>query len=252
MHPPVEFDVPLDALNRAARCIRAADRLVVLTGAGVSAESGLSTFRGPDGLWEGQRPEDVATPEAFARDPAMVWRFYNARRAALARVEPNPGHRALVDLEQRFAERFTLITQNVDALHRVAGNRRLLEIHGNLTRVRCTGCGQITERGTEPLPDLPRCDTCRQLLRPDVVWFHEMLPQHIWRAAEEAVCYCACFLVVGTSAIVYPAAGLVQLAKDYDAHVIEINLNPTQASSLADVRLFGPSGTILPELIKRL
>src|SRR5262249_37788604 len=162
-------------------------RVAALTGAGVSAESGVNTFRGAGGLWEGHRVEEVATPGAFARDPALVWKFYNARRANLRAVRPNPGHAALADLERRLGDRFTL---SVDGLPRAAGSRRVVEIHGTLARVRCTGCGTVEDRGFEPLPDLPHCGGCGALLRPDVVWFHEMLPEGAWGAAAEAAGAC--------------------------------------------------------------
>jgi NAD-dependent deacetylase len=167
MHPPVDDNDLAASLARAADGLRRAGRVAVLTGAGVSAESGVPTFRGAGGLWEGRRVEEVATPHAFRRDPALVWRFYNARRAALRAVRPNPGHHALAALEERWGERFTLITQNVDGLHRAAGSRRVLELHGNLARVRCSRCGHVEDRGGEELPDLPRCGECGQLLRPD-------------------------------------------------------------------------------------
>jgi NAD-dependent deacetylase len=249
MHPSVdEFE---EALARAARYLRGAQQVAVLTGAGISAESGLATFRGAGGLWEGQRVEDVATPYAFERDPALVWRFYNARRANLKTVEPNPGHHALVQLEQRLGERFTLITQNVDGLHARAGSRCVLELHGNLARVRCTGCERIADRGGETLADLPRCE-CGSLLRPDIVWFHEMLPPGVWEEAERAARVCQCFLVVGTSAVVYPAAGLIDIARDHGAWVIEVNVERTSASTHADVGLYGPSGQVLPRLVDQL
>ena len=242
-----------DILDEAAAILRSAERVAVMTGAGISAESGLATFRGAGGLWEGHAVEEVATPAAFRRDPGLVWRFYNARRASLATVSPNPGHHALVALEDRLGQdRFTLITQNVDGLHRSAGSKQVLELHGSLLRVRCVGCGRIEQRGTEQLPDLPQCQSCNELLRPDVVWFHEALPEGIWQEAESAARTCECFLVIGTSAIVYPAAGLIYLARDRGARVIEINIAATEASGDVDVSLRGPSGTILPELIKRM
>jgi NAD-dependent deacetylase len=240
------------SLELAARLLRPAARVAVLTGAGISAESGLATFRGAGGLWEGHRIEDVATPRAFERDPTLVWRFYNLRRANLATVKPNPGHLALVELENRLAGRFALVTQNVDGLHQCAGSRNVLEIHGALRRVRCVGCEQVTDRGTEALADLPFCESCGQMLRPDVVWFEEMLPPDIWQRAAEAAATCDCFLVVGTSAIVYPAAGLIEAAKMAGAKVIEVNVEKSAASDHVDVHLLGPSGTMLPELIKRL
>jgi NAD-dependent deacetylase len=252
MHHPVgsnDFD---EALERAACLVRAARQVAVLTGAGISAESGLATFRGAGGLWEGHRVEDVATPRAFAGDPGLVWRFYNLRRANLAKVQPNPGHHALVDLEKRFADGFTLITQNVDGLHQSAGSKNVLEIHGALRRVRCTGCARIEDRGVQALPDLPKCRECGALLRPDVVWFEEMLPAKVWAGAELAVQHCQCLLVVGTSAVVYPAAGLIDTAQGCHAKVIEVNPTATAATSSVDIALQGPSGKILPDLLKRL
>lgn len=237
-------------LRRAAAFLRGAERVAAMTGAGASAESGLATFRGAGGLWEGHRVEEVATPFAFQRDPALVWRFYNARRANLRTVQPNPGHHALVALEKRLGpERFTLVTQNVDNLHRQAGSQRVLELHGNLTRVRCTVCPSKEDRGIEPLGDLPKC-TCGALLRPDIVWFHETLPEDVWIAAAEAVAQCDCFLVIGTSAVVYPAAGLIIAARAAGAKVIEINLEETEASGRVDVGLYGKSGEILPRLVE--
>jgi NAD-dependent deacetylase len=239
------------ALSEAARALRAADRLCVLTGAGVSAESGVNTFRGPGGLWEGQRAEDIATPGAFARDPRFVWRFYNARRTALRAIRPNPGHEALVALERRWTPaRFTLVTQNVDGLHRAAGSEAVVELHGNIRRVRCTECALIEDRGFEPLDELPKCKECDALLRPDVVWFHEALPAAAWRAADAALANCGCLLVVGTSAVVYPAAGLIDSALELGKPVIEVN--PEPAASGPVIRLSGPSGQILPRLVGML
>jgi NAD-dependent deacetylase len=240
------------ALDRAVAILRGAERVAALTGAGISAESGLSTFRGADGLWEGHRIEEVATPQAFRRDPALVWRFYNQRRAALRTVEPNPGHHALTQMQRRWGDRFTLITQNVDGLHRVACCDDLLELHGCLTRVRCTRCAFLGDCGIEPLDELPHCSECGHLLRPDIVWFGEMLPPGVWERAELAAVRCDCFLVVGTSAIVYPAAGLIDVARRSGAKVIEVNLTQTAASDLADVGLYGPSGQILPRLVQVL
>jgi NAD-dependent deacetylase len=236
-------------LRQVADWIKSAQSVAVLTGAGVSAESGVATFRDAGGLWEGHRVEEVATPMAFQRDPLLVWRFYNARRANLKSVKPNPGHHALAQLEQRLgSDRFTLVTQNVDGLHRTAGNRNVLEIHGSIARVRCTGCGEkrVTD---ETLADLPRCGSCQELLRPDIVWFHEMLPEDVWEKAMIAVYECSLFLVVGTSAVVYPAAGLIDVAKANKVPVVEINLNATAASERVDVSLFGPSGEVLPRLL---
>src|SRR5262245_16380651 len=236
MHPPIDVEPNEQDIQRSADTLRGADRVAVLTGAGVSAESGVPTFRGAGGLWEGHRVEDVATPEAFGRDPGMVWRFYNLRRAELWTVRPNPGHLALAALEQRWGpERFTLCTQNIDGLHRAAGSRRVLELHGNLTRVRCTECAYIAGRPGETLEELPHCGACQALLRPDIVWFHEMLPQAVWLEACAGVEGCNCFLVVGTTAVVYPAAGLVDLARAVAARVIEINPEASAISDRVDV-----------------
>jgi NAD-dependent deacetylase len=242
-----------DALVKAVALLQHAQRVAVLTGAGVSAESGVPTFRGSDGLWEGHRIDEVATPMAFRDDPRLVWRFYNLRRANLRTVQPNAGHLALAELERRFAgDHFTLITQNVDGLHRRAGSQRVLELHGNLARTRCTQCHQIEDRGLDELGELPHCPKCNGLLRPDIVWFHEALPDGIWEEAALMTSLCDVFLVVGTSAVVYPAAGLIVAAKRSGAKVIEVNLAETDASYHADVRLAGPSGVLLPKMVEKM
>ena len=242
------------ALDLAAAALQRANRVCVLTGAGVSAESGVPTFRASDGLWEGHRIEDVATPTGFQRDPGLVWKFYNARRANVKTVLPNPGHHALVQMEQRWGKRFALVTQNVDGLHRVAGTKNLLEIHGSLYRTRCTKCREVVDRGLEVLAALPMCH-CGAMLRPDIVWFHEALPDDIWEAAQAAASECDVLLVVGTSAVVHPAASLIPIAKksnDPGAVVIEINLTRTEASEHADIGVYVSSGQVLPRLVERL
>jgi NAD-dependent deacetylase len=246
------------ALDRAAELLRPARSVAVLTGAGVSAESGVPTFRASDGLWEGHRIEDVATPFAFQRNPRLVWQFYNARRANVTAVKPNPGHYALAKLEARWGENFALATQNVDGLHRAAGSRNVLEVHGSLYRTRCTGCAEVADRGLEPLGELPECPVCSALLRPDIVWFHDPLPEDVWEAAALAAHRADVLLVVGTSAVVYPAAGLIPITRGVGGtrpvpgKVIEFNLTPTEASRLADVGVYGPSGQTLPRLCERL
>lgn len=224
--------------------------LVILTGAGISAESGLPTFRGAGGLWEGHRVEDVATPEAFARDPELVLRFYDARRQALARVAPNPAHFALARLEAAWQGPFLLITQNVDDLHERAGSRKLLHMHGELVRVRCVRCG-LNERLEGPLAGraCPRCGA-RPGLRPDVVWFGE-IPYGL-DEIEAALARCALFVAIGTSGEVYPAAGFVDEARAHGAHTIELNLEPSRISPRFAEHRFGPASRIVPAWVEEL
>jgi NAD-dependent deacetylase len=244
------------ALDEAAEWLKQSERVCVLTGAGVSAESGVPTFRASDGLWEGHRIEDVASPYGWERNPATVWKFYNARRENVATVKPNPGHHALVELEKRWGDRFCLVTQNVDGLHLIAGSKNVLEIHGSLRQTRCLGCELVIDRGLEPLGDAPECPICHDRLRPHIVWFGEGLPDDVWGAARLAARDCDVFLVVGTSAVVHPAASLIPISKSpskaVPAKVIEVNLTPTDASVYADVGLYGPSGVVLPKLVERL
>ena len=222
--------------------------IAVLTGAGVSAESGIPTFRGQGGLWKQYRPEDLATPQAFARDPKLVWEWYDWRRGLIARAAPNPGHVALAEIERR-ARKFTLITQNVDDLHERGGSRNVLHVHGSIWTVRCLDCHTETTDMRVPLTDLPPRCQCGGLLRPGVVWFGEALPPRVWASAERAAREADLFLVIGTSAVVYPAAGLAQIAKASGARVVEINLAATPLSGEIDESLEGPSGELLPQLI---
>jgi len=221
--------------------------VAVLTGAGISAESGIPTFRGAGGLWRQYRAEDLATPEAFARDPRLVWEWYDWRRGLIAAAQPNAGHVALAELERR-ARHFTLITQNVDGLHDRAGSRNILKLHGDIWTVRCLGCGREQRDERVPLPELPPRCGCGALLRPGVVWFGEMLPPGVWEAAEAAARKAGVFLVVGTSAVVYPAAGLAWTAKAAGAKVIEVNLEETPFSAHTDCSLRGRAGDLLPRL----
>lgn len=235
-------------LGAAVARLRAATRVVALTGAGVSAESGVPTFRGADGLWGRFRAEDLATPEAFTRDPRLVWEWYEWRRQRVAAVRPNPAHVALAALEARVPE-FLLITQNVDGLHAMAGSRRMLELHGSLWRVRCIGCGERREDRRVPLPGKPPRCACGALLRPDIVWFGEALDPGIVERAHEASLRAEVALVIGTSSLVYPAASLPQLARAAGAFVIEVNPEQTSLSRLADVWLRGRAAEIVPALL---
>lgn len=235
-------------MERTRQWIASARSIAVLTGAGISAESGIPTFRGPGGLWRNFRPEDLATPEAFERDPKMVWEWYDWRRGVIAQAQPNAGHLALANLEQR-ARQFTLITQNVDGLHDRAGSRNILKVHGDIWTVRCTACGRerVDHRPSiEMLP--PQCE-CGGIERPGVVWFGEALAPQVWSRAEAAARSADLFFVIGTAAVVYPAAGLVELAKSAGAKVVEINIAETPVSGLVDASLRGPAAEILPELL---
>jgi NAD-dependent deacetylase len=228
--------------------LRNASSVAVLTGAGVSAESGVPTFRGGNGLWRQYRSEDLATPGAFARDPKLVWEWYDWRRSLIAQAKPNPGHYALAEAESR-SRNFTLITQNVDGLHELAGSRNVLRVHGSIWKLRCIECQREREDRRSPLPELPpRCD-CGGMLRPGVVWFGEALPAQVWQAAEKAARSADLFLLIGTSAVVYPAAGLAAMAKSAGARVVEINIAETGLSDGIDEFLQGPSGELLPQLI---
>lgn len=236
-----------ESVIKAAAVLEGAERVVAFTGAGVSAESGVPTFRGAGGLWEGHPVEQVATPEAFAADPLMVWRFYEQRRINLASKRPNPAHEVLARWQTRFAS-FVLTTQNVDGLHEDAGSRGVLHLHGSIWRVRCLGCGGEREDRTAPFPAVPPRCSCGGLLRPAVVWFGEALPVDVLEASMAACERCDVLLVVGTSAVVYPAAGLVEVASWAGATVIEVNPQPSALASLAHVALRGPAGELLPRL----
>jgi NAD-dependent deacetylase len=222
--------------------------MVALTGAGISAESGIPTFRGAGGLWRKFRPEELATPQAFARDPKFIWEWYSWRRGLIAAVQPNAGHLALAALEQK-AARFTLVTQNVDGLHDRAGSRNILKVHGDIWMVRCLSCGHEARDERLEFPELPPRCSCGGMLRPGVVWFGEMLPVEVWNAAQREVSEADVMLVIGTSAVVYPAAALAPLAKSAGARIIEINPEITPISGTVDCSLRGRAAEILPKLV---
>ncbi len=232
--------------------LRAARSVCVLTGAGISAESGVPTFRGAEGLWKKFKPEELANFDAFISNPALVWEWYEYRRRLIHSVQPNPGHHALVELE-RLIEDFTLVTQNVDNLHRRAGSRRILELHGNIERSYCIACG-TPENGNQLDPGeiVPRCRACGGLMRPDVFWFGETLPEEIFQQAEAAADRADLFLCIGTSSIVYPAASLPLSAKRAGAFVVELNTEATDLSPRADVVLRSKSGALLPAFVQTL
>ena len=225
-------------------------KLAVLTGAGVSQESGLRTFRDAQtGLWAQYKPEDLASPQAFGRDPKLIWDWYAWRREAVKAVRPNAGHYALAEIEKRIPQ-FTLITQNVDGLHRMAGNLNVLELHGNIQRVRCSQCSAYIETWGDDSESVPQCSICGGLLRPDVVWFGESLPRDQLEAAVEAARSCDVFFSIGTSGVVRPAASLAHAARNRGAVVVEVNAETTPLTPKANYFLPGRSGEILPELVK--
>lgn len=207
----------------------------------------MPTFRGPEGLWRNYDPQTLATPEAFEADPVLVWEWYDWRRSIISRIKPNPAHYAIAEFEKRYPE-FTLITQNVDGLHILAGSTKLIELHGSIWTVKCTECGSSSENTEVPIKILPRC-TCGGLLRPGVVWFGESLPEDALFRAFEASSNASVMLVVGTSGVVQPAASLALRAKGAGAFVAEINPEETPLSASLDMRLQGPSGEILPKLL---
>jgi NAD-dependent deacetylase len=223
--------------------------ICVLTGSGISAESGVPTFRGTDGLWNKFRPEELANFDAFMRNPQLVWEWYNYRRQLMETVNPNPGHIALARMEEMVHD-FPLATQNVDDLHRRAGSKRVLELHGNIMQSLCIDCG--TKENQPDLSDankVPRCKSCGGLIRPAVVWFGETLPQNVFEEAKRAAQRCDLFLSVGTSALVYPAASLPVAAKQAGAYTVEINVERTEQSGMFDETLLGKAGEILPLVV---
>lgn len=285
-------------IEKATAILKQAASIFVLSGAGVSAESGVPTFRGANGLWKNYSATDLATPEAFQRDPELVWEWYHWRQSLISKAQPNPAHYAIVELERR-STKFLLLTQNVDNLHQRAGSQNVLELHGNIFRTRCTRCGTIAEpkrskssKGrhceegsdeaisravlkkdeiatpldklgarndnqqsrTAPkkqLNELPLC-TCGGVLRPDVVWFGEAIPQDIWQASIAFVSTADVALICGTSAVVWPAAAIPEIAHQGGAKTIEVNLEQTAVSTLVDVSLLGKAGEILPQIVEAL
>lgn len=235
-------------MEQAKTWIREAKSVVALTGAGVSAESGVPTFRGAGGLWRNYRPEALATPQAFTLDPRLVWEWYQWRRQCIAEAQPNPAHTALAELERRTPD-FWLVTQNVDGLHDRAGSRRILKVHGDIWVVRCQRCGAEERDERLSFEELPPKCRCGGLLRPGVVWFGEALPEDVWDQAVRAVRGCNVLLVVGTSAVVHPAASLIPMAKSGGARIVEVNLEETPYSASVDVTLRGKAGEILPQLL---
>jgi NAD-dependent deacetylase len=245
----MDFEISDELCER----FRTAERAVVFSGAGVSKESGLDTFRGAGGLWERMRPEELATPQAFRREPGKVWQWYGWRWDTASKAEPNPAHLALVEWESLFPD-FLLVTQNVDGLHRRAGTRSLLEVHGTILQARCERCGRTRDMGealAESRNEPPVC-SCTGRFRPAVVWFGENLDEEVLTRSYEAAAACDLFVSVGTSSTVYPAAGLIEVAHRADACFVEVNPEPTPFSELADLRIAAPAGEALPQLTEEI
>jgi len=238
---------------RAIEILKKSKSLFILTGAGISAESGIPTFRGSDGLWKNYSAIDLATPEAFEKNPELVWEWYHWRQKIILNAEPNPAHYSVVDLEKKFNQ-FLLLTQNVDNLHRRAGSQNVLELHGNIFRARCLSCGAIVGHEIKPggkIDNQPKC-ACGGLLRPDVVWFGESIPQDIWQQSLKFLSTADTAIISGTSGVVWPAAAIPEMAKRHKVKTIEINLEPTPISSIVDVSILGKAGEILPQIVSEI
>lgn len=220
-------------IRQAAELLAGASCVCVSSGAGMSVESGIPTFRGEDGLWSQVNVQEMATPEAFAKNPSKVWEWYRWRRESLAKIEPHAGHRLLAEWEERVDD-FVVVTQNIDGLHHAAGSKNVIELHGRMDMVRCAQC-DYRQQGLEDLGPDPHCPKCEGWLRPDVVWFGEMLPPGALEAAFAAARRCDVLILVGTSGVVQPAASLAEVARSSGGRIIEVNPNPTPLSSLADV-----------------
>jgi len=231
--------------------LQSANLVTVLTGAGISAESGVPTFRGKDGLWNKFRPEELATMEAFLKNPKLVWEWYEYRRKLISTVEPNQAHYALRDLE-KMVSKFSLITQNIDGLHQKAGSKNVIELHGNIKRNRCISCEKVYMNLEFEFKEIPPRCSCGGIIRPDVVWFGEMLPQEALNAAFKASQLCNVFISIGTSALVSPASQLPIIALKNNAYVVEINLEPTPISNIVCESIRGKAGEILPKLVNSI
>lgn len=230
--------------------LRTAKSVVFLSGAGISAESGIPTFRGKDGIWNKINPEELANFNAFIRNPQLVWEWYNYRKTIVHQSKPNAGHLAIVEMEKYFDD-VIVVTQNVDNLHRRAGSKTIYELHGNIEKNFCVKCKKRYDGELDFKDGVPKC-SCGGLIRPDVVWFGEFLPADQFQFSEKAARNCDVFFIVGTSAVVYPAASIVHVAKSNQAFLVEVNIEETEASSIADVSLFGESGKILPLIVEQI
>ena len=238
-----------DSFKAAAKRLKEAQKICVLTGAGISADSGVPTFRGKDGLWREMRGEELASIDLLEQNPLLAWQWYDAMRAVIAEKKPNPAHLALAQLQKK-KPGLVLATQNIDGYHTAAGNKDVLELHGNFWRLSCMKCGKLSENRVAPMEKLPPKCVCGGLLRPDIVLYGEQLPAGALRLAFESARNCDLCLVVGTSCVVYPAALIPQEAKSAGAFILELNPESTPLSAYADLRLRGNAADILPQLIE--
>lgn len=230
--------------------LKESKRIVFFTGAGISAESGIPTFRGKDGIWNKLKPEELANFSAFMRNPQMVWEWYNHRKKIIHESKPNAGHQAIAEMQNLF-EDVTVVTQNIDNLHRRAGSKNIFELHGNIERNFCINCRTFYNEELDFSQGVPKCK-CGGLIRPDVVWFGEYLPEDQFSGGEKAALNSDMFFVVGTSAVVYPAAGLVYTAKRGGSFIVEVNLEETEVSSACDASFYGEAGNILPAIVEQI
>jgi NAD-dependent deacetylase len=239
----------VESATEAVRRSLRTGKIVAFTGAGISAESHVPTFRGTDGLWRNYSPEKLCTAEAFSSDPRLVWEWYDWLRGLIHAAQPNPGHLALAEMQRRDPKRFTLVTQNMDGLHERAGAQDVVKLHGDIWLLRCTTCGREGRDEQVPIKHLPPLCRCGGILRPGIVWFGEMLPEDPWERAMDAARRADVFMTIGTSALVYPAAGLIQVARQSGAQVVIVNSDATPADDFAEWILRGAAGEILPRLL---
>ncbi|AFH48048.1 SIR2 family NAD-dependent protein deacetylase [Ignavibacterium album JCM 16511] len=230
--------------------ISESEKIVFFTGAGISAESGIPTFRGKDGIWNKLKPEELANFNAFLRNPKMVWEWYNHRKKIIHESKPNAGHFAIAEFEKYFDD-VVVVTQNIDNLHRRAGSNKIYELHGNIERNYCINCRTSYNEELDFSEGVPKCK-CGGLIRPDVVWFGEFLPADQLEESEKAAIRSDIFFVVGTSAVVYPAAGLVYTAKRAGSYIVEVNIEETEISSISDISFFGEAGKVLPAILENV
>lgn len=246
---PVNFLMNMKFKEEFISKLKNAKKIVFFTGAGISAESGIPTFRGTDGIWNKMKPEELASFDGFMKNPDLVWEWYQHRRHIINNVKPNAAHISIAQLENYFD--ITVVTQNIDNLHRRAGSTKIFELHGNIERNYCINCYTFyNDESLNEFKNVPKCNKCGGLIRPDVVWFGEMLPQDQFNGGQNAAEWCDICFVVGTSAVVYPAAYIPQSAKSAGAYLVEINIEKTDLSLFADYSIYGKAGEIIPQILE--